>query len=285
MSPGPMPGGNLWAMQHVVIYAFRSPGSGAVYVGKHEPKVDPTLWPRRGHGRLPDRYRGSGVVVDHFHARHGEAVQWRILAIVPVADWPRAERRAIHLARLIFGRRCVNRRRGGDGLSSQESKALWSDPGMRARQSAATKEALNRPEVKARHRAGTKVAANRPEVKAQQSEVQKALAQTPAGKARYALLHAIAASPEVAEKRRAALSRPDVKARQSAIQKANAQTPERKAQLDRAAQIGQRKRRARRALAPFAVPPSIPAPGVCLWAYLPTLRLSIAGPKEPARKR
>ena len=111
-----------------VIYAFRSPGSGATYIGKHQ--CSPGGWPRRGTGCLPDGYRGSGVVVGHFHRRHGAAVQWRILAVV---DGGRdavnaAERRAIRLARALLGKLCVNHASGGDGLSSQDAKAMWAHP-------------------------------------------------------------------------------------------------------------------------------------------------------------
>ena len=111
-----------------VIYAFRSPGSGAVYIGKHQ--CSPEGWPRRGTGCLPDGYRGSGVVVGRFHRRHGAAVQWRILAVV---DGDRdavnaAERRAIRLARVVLGRRCVNVLEGGDGLTSADAQRMWRNP-------------------------------------------------------------------------------------------------------------------------------------------------------------
>lgn len=115
-----------------IIYAFRSPGSGAVYIGKHQ--CDPGGWPRRGTGKLPDGYAGSGVAVASFHRRHGDRVEWRILAAV---DGDRrkvdeAERRAIRLARALFGRACVNLADGGEGWSSEEARAAsaaaWSDP-------------------------------------------------------------------------------------------------------------------------------------------------------------
>ena len=51
---------------------------------------------------------------------------------------------------------------------------------------------------------------------------------------------------------------------------------ERKAQLTRASMISVRKRRARKALAPFVQPPALTAPGVTLWAYRPPLRLSLS---------
>ena len=64
-----------------------------------------------------------------------------------------------------------------------------------------------------------------------------------------------------------------------------AKTAEQRARMSAGMKRSCAVRRARKALAPFAVPPSIAAPGVCLWAFLPTLRLSIAGPTAPARRR
>lgn len=118
-------------MQQAVIYAFCSPGSGGVYIGKHAVTRDALeKWPRRGTGCLPDGYRGSGVVVGHFHRKHGAAVQWRILArVTGTRDrMNAAERRAIRLARHILGRLCVNQRDGGDGITSERARELWSDP-------------------------------------------------------------------------------------------------------------------------------------------------------------
>lgn len=129
-----------------VIYAFRSPASGAVYVGKHQ--CSPEGWPRRGAGRLPDGYKGSGVAVVNFHRRHGAAVQWRILAVV---DGDRdtvnaAERRAIRLARAVLGRQCVNRQAGGDGMTSDDARALLSRPEVRERLAAANRSRAATPE-------------------------------------------------------------------------------------------------------------------------------------------
>lgn len=299
-------------MQHVVIYAFRSPGSGAVYIGKREPKVNPTGWPRRGRGYLPDGYKGSGDVVPRFHARHGSRVEWRILAIVPVADWSRAERRAIHLARLIFGRKCVNIRDGGEGSTSADARALWTDPTYAQRTKAGIRAAMARPAVKAklsaagkrswsdpayaermkgvmsevmerpgmldRRNAGIKEAHTRPDTKAKTLRHLERLQADPDWQARRAagLAKAMqaASAPEVRAKANAS---------NSLTHKALAQTPERKALFVRAAQIGQRKRRARKALAPFCVPPSIAGRGATLWAYLPPLRLSLSVSLQRAR--
>lgn len=275
-------------MQHVVIYAFRSPGSGAVYLGKHE--CDPAGWPRRGNGYLPDGYKGSGDVVPHFHTRHGAAVEWRILAIVPLDDWPRAERRAIHLARLIFGRKCVNIRGGGRGLSSAESRAMLADPEIVKRQRQASREAMDRPEVREKRRAAQLGRKLSPDTCAKLSAVKRGVPKAEAHKAKIgAALRAFRADPVNAE-RMAALSRenarrPERNAKLSASLKGQPKSDEARRNMSIAAKRRCARDKARRALAPFAVPPSISRPGVCLWAFLPTLRLSIAGPTAPARRR
>lgn len=176
-------------MTAVVIYAFRSPGSGAVYLGKHE--CDPTGWPRRGNGRLPDGYPGRGKVVEHFHRRHGAKVQWRILTIVPVAGWPRAEKRAIHIARRIFGSRCVNIRDGGDGFTSEEARALC-----------AAREAD--PALAAKHRVNLRANADAwnqsPEGRAHITALAASWNYSPEGRAAQAKARAKAASPEARAK-------------------------------------------------------------------------------------
>lgn len=70
----------------------------------------------------------------------------------------------------------------------------------------------------------------------------------------------------------------------SVTHKTLAQTPERQALFVRAAQIGHRKRRAPKALAAFAVPPSITLHCATLWAYFPTLRLAIYGCGQAPKK-
>ena len=106
----------------------------------------------------------------------------------------RAERRAVRLARAVFGVRCVNIRAGGDGMTSADAQALASDPkrlaGLRARHAD--------PEYANKNRAA---------------------------------LARLNTEPEFVEKRRAGLAQPEVKARRKATLKALAQTPERAAQL------------------------------------------------------
>ena len=299
-----------------MIYIFRCP-KGRVYAGWRG--VSPEAlrcWPHRGRGYLPDGYKGSGEAWKGVALKHKAALVWRIVARVDGtrADVDRAERRAIHLARLIFGRKCVNIREGGEGSTSADARALWTDPAYAQRTKSGIRAALARPEVRAklsaagkrswadpayaarmkgvmsevmerpgmlhRRNAGIKEAHTHPDTKAKTLRHLERLQADPDWQARRAagLVKAMqaATAPEVRAKANAS---------NSVTHKALAQTPERKALFVRAAQIGQRKRRARKALAPFAVPPSIAGRGVTLWAYLPTLRLSIAGPTVPARRR
>lgn len=225
-------------MEHAVIYAFKSPGSGAIYIGKHE--CNPDGWSRRGNGRLPDGYPGRGKVVEHFHRRHGAAVEWRILAVVPLTDWVRAERRAIHLARLIFGRKCVNILSGGEGLSSVAARALHADPAVKARHREALKAATATPERRAQMSTQAKGATATPEAKARMSAQAKARWSDPEAKARMsAQSKARWSDPETKARMsagiREALAHPEVKARRSATNN----TPEVKARRSVAAKEAQ----------------------------------------------
>lgn len=294
-------------MTTAVIYIFRCP-KGRVYAGWRG--VSPEAlrcWPNRGTGPLPDGYTGSGTAWEGVARKHGAGLVWRILARVDGAraDVDAAERRAIRLARATFGRRCLNIRDGGEGSTSAEARALWADPAYVQRTKAGMKAAMARPEVKAKLSAAGKrswadpaYAERMKRVIAEVMERPGVLdrrnagireahtrAETKAKTRRH--LERLQADPDWQERRDAGLAKakvaasaPEVRAKANAsnsvTHKALAQTPERQALFVRAAQIGHRKRRARKALAPFSVPPSISRPGVCLWAYLPPLRLSLS---------
>jgi hypothetical protein len=217
-----------------VIYAFRSPGSGATYIGKHQ--CSPEGWPRRGTGCLPDGYRGSGVVVGHFHRRHGAAVQWRILTVV---DGGRdavnaAERRAIRLARAALGRKCVNKADGGDGQTREAALLLSADPDWREKVRAATRAALANPEVRAKQSAAQKLASARPEVYAKRVAAAAFAAASSKTPEVLAKVRAAKAQPEAKAKFIAAITqamaRPDVKALHSAAVREAKNRPEARAQ-------------------------------------------------------
>jgi hypothetical protein len=191
-----------------------------------------------------------GVVDEHFHRKHGEAVQWRILAVVPVADWVRAERRAIRLARAIFGRLCVNVLSGGDGFTSSEARELGlknaADPAWRAK---------NRAQLERTHQDPAWQAANRAHLGRINSE--------PEARIQLGRMNEASTTPEARKKRSAKL-------------KSHANTIKGKAQLARAAAIRSRKaarRRAAKALAPFIRPPIISRAGVAVWATDPPARV------------
>lgn len=248
-----------------VIYIFQCP-KGRVYAGWRG--VSPEAlraWPNRGSGPLPCGYTGSGNPWRRIARRHKAALVWRILARVdgPQADVDAAEVRAISLARAIFGRLCVNVLPGGQGMTSEVARAVNNKPEIRAHRSATANRLWADPDYAEGQRTRLAMQQSDP---GWQSRRDAGLA-----KARDA-----ASAPEVRAKANES---------NSVTHKALAQTPERRALFVRAAQIGHRKRRARRALAPFTVPPSIAAPRVCLWAFLPALRLSISGPTAPARRR
>lgn len=241
-----------------VIYIFQCP-KGRVYAGRRS--VSPEAlrcWPNRGHGPLPDGYVGSGKAWQAVARRHGAALVWRIVARV-AGDRDAAnaaERRAIRLARAVWGRKCLNVADGGDGQTREAMQRYWADPASANRNRAAIVAARGDPVVEARRLTGLAQAMKDPAVQARRRAGLAVAMADPAVQARRNLAAA------------EAMQRPEVKARQIAGLRAAA-----------------RKRRARKALAPFAVPPSIAAPCVCLWAFLPTLRLSIAGPTAPARRR
>ncbi len=252
-------------MTTAVIYIFRCP-KGRVYAGQRT--VSPEAlrcWPGAGTGPLPDGYKGSGNPWWRIARRHRNALTWRIVARVdgPQADVDAAEVRAISLARAIFGRLCVNVLPGGQGMTSEVARVVNSTPVIRAHRSATANRLWADPSFAEAQRNRLELQRSDPDWQAR-----RAAGLVKATKA--------ASAPE---------ARARAKASNSVTHKGLAQTPERKALFVRAAQIGQRKRRARRALAPFCVPPSISRPGVCLWAFLPALRLSIAGPRGPARRR
>lgn len=243
-----------------VIYAFRSPVSGAVYVGKHTVHfLDLAEWSRAGVGPLPDGYLGSGRRWLRTATEEGSAaVEWRILARVDgtQAEINSAERRAIRLARASFGPLCLNHKNGGggriaNGEAPQRSRPLldpkarqehhaekmrqwWAKPGRKEAQAAQSQRQWNDPAMRRKMQDGM-ASDGRP-------------------------------------------SGDDWKRKIGASCKAAAQTAERKAQLDHAREVRDRKRRARKALAPYRCQPTLQSPSVTLWPAPSGSPLGISGP-------
>lgn len=233
-----------------VIYLFVSP-SGRAYAGRHA--CDHATFPRRGMGPLPDGYTGSGKLWGNVARKHGPDLRWVILRRFPEgtrrATLDAAERRAIRLVRRLWADRCMNVREGGTGLTVEDARALAVNPDWLAKNRAIGKALAQTPERRdqlVRARAAS-----------------SAQAKTPEGIAQRKLASAASKSPGSIEKNRSA-------------QKARYATSEGKAHLDRAREKNNRKRRARKALAPFIQPPAWTQRGATLWAYRPPLRLRLS---------
>jgi hypothetical protein len=265
-------------MQQAVIYLFVSP-SGRAYAGRRY--CDHANFPRRGTGPLPDGYTGSGKLWQNVVRKHGPNLRWIILCRFP-GSTPRvtldaAERRAIRLVRRLWADRCANIRAGGQGFTSAEAVAHWSDPQVQARRNAT----IARPEVQAKISANNTAAQNRPDVKAKVSAGLRESHARPDVKARRIAANLVAQN------------RPDVRARKSASMKEFTKSPEWRAQIAarlkgqpksdearRRMSIAAKRRcardKARRALAPFIQPPAWTRQGAAVWAYRPPLRLSLS---------
>lgn len=210
-----------------VIYLFVSP-SGRAYAGRHTCQHEG--WPRRGSGALPSGYRGSGKLWANVTRRHGPANRWIILRRfgpdAARADIDAAERRAIRLARHLWAERCVNVLEGGEGLTSADARALWAEPGMKARMAATQRQVQNKPELKARMKATLLVSLSQPETRSKKRASATEAMARPDVKA----LHSAAV--------REAKNRPEARAAIRAKQKAITLTPEGAAALARAQAAG-----------------------------------------------
>ena len=143
---------------------------------------------------------------------------------------------------------------------SAAGKRSWSDPAYAERMKVVLSEVMERPGLLDRRNTSIKEALARPSTKAKTLRHLEALHADPGWQERRAAGLA---------KAREAAAAPEVRARanasNSATHKALAQTPERRALFSRAAKIGHRKRRARKALAPFLHPPLWDTPGLTVW--------------------
>lgn len=206
-----------------VIYAFRSPGSGAVYIGKHN--CDPTGWPRRGGGKLPDGYSGSGKIVSRFHRRHGSFVEWRLLSVIGGTpdQVNEAERRAIRLTRRIFSRLCVNVLDGGEGHTSASAIAANADPILRARRIDALK-AHAKTTIGKEQSARRFAASKTPAALAKLSRSHKEFYRSAEGAAKIAYAREVGSRPEALKRRangiKAACASPEARERLAKASKA-----------------------------------------------------------------
>lgn len=247
-----------------VIYAFQSPASRSVYVGKHQvSEGDLRSWPSEGYGRLPSGYRGSGLVVQRVHAKHKDRVRWRILARVTgsMKDVNAAERRAIRLARRVFGPLCLNLTRGGDGFSSddwleryadpafrearaQQLRAMHADPAASERRKAAARSALQSPEVKARMAVARQRLRDDPDVQRRRLENLRAALGTDEARANArSRFEKLRACPETEARRREAHAAPDVRERMREASARRAASEEGRVISAKAGMASQKKRR------------------------------------------
>lgn len=192
-------------------------------------------WPARGTGALPDGYMGSGKVWHRVAQKYKADLTWRILSRVDGSreEVDALERRAVRLARAVFGRQCLNIRDGGQGMSSRDGKLLWADPDYAARTGAAIKAAHARPEVRARR----SEANNRPDVRAKLSAAHKAMAQTEERREQLSRATEASLTPEARAKRNTGQSSEAREKRRVAL-RAIAATPEGFATLTRARAAG-----------------------------------------------
>ncbi len=265
-------------MKPSVIYLFVSP-SGRAYAGRRY--CDHTDFPRRGAGPLPDGYSGSGKLWQNVVRKHGSAIRWIILRRFPEGT-PRAiidaaERRAIRLARHLWSGRCMNIRAGGQGFTSAEAIAHWSDPHVQAKARATNA----RPEVKARRCASNKKAQNRPDVKAKVSAGLRESHAKPDVKARRIAANKKAQNrPEVSARKSATMKeltrQPEARAKLSARLKGQPKSDEARRNMSIAAKRRCNRDKARKVLAPFIQPPTWTRQGAAVWAYRPPLRLSLS---------
>ena len=185
-------------------------------------------------------------------------MDWRILARVGGTQEVinKAERRAIRLARAVFGALCLNHKNGGGGRipkgeASERSRTRmdpktrqehhaermrqwWAEPGRKEAQTAKAQRQWMDPQMRQKMEAGL----------------------------------ASAVRPPADESHR----------KIGVTHKVLAQKPERRAQLDRARAVRDRKQSARKALAPFRRAPALHSPGVTVWRTPCGSPLGIAGP-------
>lgn len=211
----------------VAIYAIISP-SGGVYVGKHV--CDARSWPRKGFGKMPDGYFGSGTYAKRAMAKYGSAMMWRMIFVASKENWKEKEKRAIRLVRHIFKGKCRNIYDGGEGHTSRSALEAAKNPETSAKRSKANIAAWADPVVREKRSSGIRAAKSTPEAKKQISEQFKAMS-TPKERQRKKLsAQKQWADPEQRKAKidsiKAATSTPEAKLRRSKISKKMWSDPE-----------------------------------------------------------
>lgn len=204
---------------------------------------------------MPDGYCGSGKAWQAVARRHRAALAWRIVARVD-GDNDRliaAERRAIQLARSLFGQGCLNVHEGGDGFTPEQARAQaarnYARPEylekLRAARLALSADPAWREGIASRNRARGKD----PEFRRKVSEGNKGRAKSPAHKAK------------IGEVNRA----PEKRLAQKVTAKAQWSDPVQAEKMRAGIRRSQERRRAAKALAPLLCKPMFQSPGATVW--------------------
>lgn len=258
-----------------VIYIFRCP-KGRVYAGRRS--VSPEAlrcWPNRGHGPLPDGYCGSGTAWQAVARRHRAALAWRIVARV---DGDRdtvnkAERRAIRLARAVWGQNCLNVADGGDGFTPDEARVQagrnYARPEYVEKLRSAMAVRSADPDWQAQMTAQNRARGKDPEFRRKVSVGNKGRAKSPAHKAK------------IAEVNRA----PEKRQGQAATARAQWADPAQAEKMRVGILRSQRRRRAAKALAPLLCTPMFQSPGATVWPAPSRAPVGITLHKVPDRDR
>lgn len=155
--------------------------SGGIYVGKHA--CNARTWPKRGTGKMPDNYIGSGTYAKRAFLKYGNAMKWRIIFIASEENWKEKEKRAIRLVRFMFGDMCRNIYDGGEGHTSRSAFEAAKNPLTSRKRTAANYLSWADPIVREKRSSGIRAAKSTPEAKKKISDTFKAM-DTPEGRER-----------------------------------------------------------------------------------------------------
>jgi hypothetical protein len=161
-------------------------------------------------------YFGSGVILHSAIKKYGTSTCKNrvVLWARDLDELNSLERKTIDRLRSKYGRKCLNRSEGGDGLTSEQLKVLWKSPALRTKHREALLQKYKDPEYKQRQIAAVKTALSKPGVY----------------EARAATLRKTFSRPEVRERfsiiAKETNSRPEVKSRISEMTNKAYEDPE-----------------------------------------------------------